>query len=146
MKIDPGSESLQQPMMSCKASQLDSIRCADLVEDVREMAFDGVFADGKPVSDLAIRLATEHRPEDFELPARQAECLTAPARNLELAETCGHLGRAVASVCNVLDLDLAVIGGSVALGFGATFFNAAQESLDIAADMEDIPVTTPPGW
>lgn len=39
------------------------------------------------------------------------------------------VGRACASVCNALDLDLVVVGGSVALGFGATFFNAAQDSL-----------------
>ena len=32
-------------------------------------------------------------------------------------------------VCNLLDLDLVVVGGGVALGFGATFFNAAQEEL-----------------
>ena len=35
-----------------------------------------------------------------------------------------------ASLCNVLDLDLVVVGGGVALGFAATFFNAAQEELD----------------
>jgi glucokinase len=40
------------------------------------------------------------------------------------------VGIAVASVCNLLDLDLAVVGGSVALGFGATFFNAAQQQID----------------
>ncbi len=39
------------------------------------------------------------------------------------------VGRGAASVCNALDLDLVVVGGSVALGFGATFFNAAQDSL-----------------
>ena len=39
------------------------------------------------------------------------------------------VGRAAASVCNALDLDLVVVGGSVALGFGATFFNAAQDAL-----------------
>ncbi len=39
------------------------------------------------------------------------------------------VGRAAASVCNALDLDLVVVGGSVALGFGATFFNAAQDTL-----------------
>ncbi|MCU1399208.1 MAG: putative sugar kinase, partial [Acidimicrobiales bacterium] len=39
------------------------------------------------------------------------------------------VGRASASVCNALDLDLVVVGGSVALGFGATFFNAAQDSV-----------------
>jgi glucokinase len=48
----------------------------------------------------------------------------------EIMQRTGHLvGRAVASVCNLLDLDLVVVGGSVALGFGATFFNAAQERL-----------------
>jgi len=40
------------------------------------------------------------------------------------------VGRAAASVCNLLDLDLVVVGGPVALGFGATFFNSAQETLD----------------
>ena len=39
------------------------------------------------------------------------------------------VGRGVASVCNMLDLDLVVVGGSVASNFGATFFNAAQDSL-----------------
>lgn len=36
------------------------------------------------------------------------------------------VGRAVASVANLLDLQLAAVGGSVALGFGADFFEAAQ--------------------
>lgn len=40
------------------------------------------------------------------------------------------VGVAVASVCNLFDLKLAVVGGSVALGFGPTFFHAAQEILD----------------
>jgi glucokinase len=49
----------------------------------------------------------------------------------EIMQRTGRLvGTAVASVCNLLDLDLAVVGGSVALGFGATFFNSAQEALD----------------
>jgi glucokinase len=49
----------------------------------------------------------------------------------EIMQRTGELvGRAVASVCNLLDLDLAVVGGSVALGFGATFFNSAQAALD----------------
>lgn len=50
----------------------------------------------------------------------------------EIMQRTGRLvGTAVASVCNLLDLDLVVIGGSVALGFGATFFNSAQEALDV---------------
>jgi glucokinase len=40
------------------------------------------------------------------------------------------VGRAAASVCNVLDLSLVVVGGTVAVDFAATFFHAAQLSLD----------------
>jgi len=48
----------------------------------------------------------------------------------EIMQRTGRLvGIAVASVCNLLDLDIVVVGGSVALGFGATFFNSAQEAL-----------------
>jgi glucokinase len=54
----------------------------------------------------------------------------------EIMQRTGRLvGRAVASVCNLLDIDLAVVGGSVALGFGATFFNSAQETLDEHAQL-----------
>lgn len=49
----------------------------------------------------------------------------------EIIQRTGRLvGRGVASACNLLDLPLAVIGGSVALGFGAPFFQAAQSTLD----------------
>ncbi len=40
------------------------------------------------------------------------------------------IGRAIASVANLLDLRLAVIAGSVALGYGAPFFTAAQREVD----------------
>jgi glucokinase len=43
------------------------------------------------------------------------------------------VGQAVASVANLLDLRLAVVAGSVALGFGAPFFVAAQAELDAGA-------------
>ena len=46
------------------------------------------------------------------------------------------VGRGVASVCNLLDLRLAVVAGSVALGFGAPFFAAAQRELDACARLE----------
>ena len=49
----------------------------------------------------------------------------------EVKERTGRLvGRAVASVANLLDLKLAVVAGSVALGFGDAFFAAAQEEMD----------------
>ena len=43
------------------------------------------------------------------------------------------VGRAVASVANLLDLRLAVVAGSVALGYGDVFFGAAQAELDRSA-------------
>lgn len=43
------------------------------------------------------------------------------------------VGRAAGMVCTALDLDLVVVGGGVALGFAATFFNAAQEEIDAVA-------------
>jgi len=43
------------------------------------------------------------------------------------------VGRALASVGAVVDLKLAVVGGSLALGFGDVFFEAAQHELDVRA-------------
>ncbi len=40
------------------------------------------------------------------------------------------LGRAIASAANTLDLNLALVGGSVALGWGKPFFEAAQREID----------------
>lgn len=49
----------------------------------------------------------------------------------QIMQRTGELvGRVAASVCNVFDLSLVVVGGSVALGFGSTFFHSAQVSLD----------------
>ncbi|HEX3946906.1 MAG TPA: ROK family protein [Acidimicrobiales bacterium] len=45
------------------------------------------------------------------------------------------VGRAVASVATLLDLDLAVVAGSVALGFGAPFFEAARREVRARAGM-----------
>jgi glucokinase len=62
-------------------------------------------------------------------PARQA--------GLDVAVRSGTLvGRAVASVVNLLDLELVVVAGSVALGFGAPFFDAAQAELDVLARLD----------
>jgi glucokinase len=47
-----------------------------------------------------------------------------------VARTGRLVGRAVASVANLLDLPLAVVAGSVALGYGEPFFAAAQAELD----------------
>jgi glucokinase len=55
----------------------------------------------------------------------------------EVVERTGRLvGRAVASVANLLDLRLALVGGSVALGFGIRFFTAAQRELDACSRID----------
>jgi len=44
-------------------------------------------------------------------------------------------GRAIGAVVNLLDLGLVVVAGSVALGFGDDFFDAAQGALDRACGL-----------
>jgi glucokinase len=78
-------------------------------------------------------------------------CLEAEASGTAIAAVTGRLpadaspavvertgtlvGRAVASVATLLDLDLAVVAGSVALGFGRPFFDAARRELRYRAAM-----------
>jgi glucokinase len=59
-------------------------------------------------------------------PAEEADAAT-------IARTGRMVGRAVASVANLLDLRLVCVAGSVALGFGAPFFAAANAELDRSA-------------
>ncbi len=79
-------------------------------------------------------------------------CLEAEASGLSIEATTGRpadraptpvrqrsgrlVGRAVASVANLLDLGLAVVAGSVALGFGPEFFEAAQREVDERARLD----------
>jgi glucokinase len=63
----------------------------------------------------------------------------APARLAPpaLVERTGTMvGRAIGSVVNLLDLPLAVVSGSVALGFGDVFFRAAQTELEARCGLE----------
>jgi glucokinase len=55
----------------------------------------------------------------------------------DVVERTGQLvGRAVASVANLLDIGLTTVAGSVALGFGAPFFEAAQSELSATARLD----------
>jgi glucokinase len=79
-------------------------------------------------------------------------CLEAEASGLSIEATTGRpateapdavrhrtgmlVGRAVASVANLLDLELAVVAGSVALGFGAVFFDAAQREIELRSRLD----------
>jgi glucokinase len=62
-------------------------------------------------------------------PAADADAAT-------IARTGMLVGRAVGSVANLLDLRLAVVAGSVALGFGAPFFTAAQAEVDLRSRLD----------
>ncbi len=55
----------------------------------------------------------------------------------EVRRRTGRLvGRALGAVVNLLDLRLAVVGGSVALGFGEIFFEEAQGELDARSGLD----------
>tara|TARA_B100002003_G_scaffold59818_1_gene55214 strand:+ start:198 stop:1112 length:915 start_codon:yes stop_codon:yes gene_type:complete len=55
----------------------------------------------------------------------------------EIRERTGrYVGRAVAAVVNLFDLRLALVAGSVALGFGEVFFSAAREELAAGCGLE----------
>jgi len=58
----------------------------------------------------------------------------APASMIERVGTL--VGRGVADVCVLLDLQLAVVAGSVALGYGDPFFAAAQKELSARASID----------
>ncbi len=74
------------------------------------------------VSGAAFTAATGRRPAEATVAERVAA---------------GRLvGRAVATVCNLLDLRLAVVAGSVALGFGDVFFDAAGVELRRCARLD----------
>jgi len=63
-------------------------------------------------------------------------CPAADAPPQVIERTGVLVGRAVASVASLLDLRLALVGGSVALGFGRSFFDAAQREIDCRARIE----------
>lgn len=91
-------------------------------------------------------------PDGFELPGHTRGVLEAEASGTAIAARTGRpaaeaddaerrragtmVGRAVGSVANLLDLKLAVVAGSVALGFGDAFFGAAQAEIDRVATLQ----------
>lgn len=62
--------------------------------------------------------------------AEQLDCPVEDAPENVRRRTGQLVGRGVASVVNLLDLPLVVVAGSVALGFGEVFFEAAQAELE----------------
>lgn len=58
------------------------------------------------------------------------------ATTAEIRHTGTLVGRAVGSVANLLDLRMALVGGSVALGYGEPFFSSAQAEIDRICTLE----------
>ena len=91
-------------------------------------------------------------PEGRACPCGGRGCLEAEASGRAIAAITGRspreasaemvlrvgtlVGRAIASVVNLLDLSLAVVSGSVALGYGEPFFRAAQAEMDVRCRLE----------
>jgi glucokinase len=91
-------------------------------------------------------------PDGRACPCGGRGCLEAEASGRAIAEVTGQpprlagpdviarvgtlVGRAIASVVNLLDLPLAIVSGSVALGFGEPFFRAAQTEMDLRCRLE----------
>lgn len=91
-------------------------------------------------------------PDGRPCPCGSRGCLEAEASGTALAAMTGQparlaspewvartgmlVGRAIASVVDLLDLPLAVVSGSVALGFGEPFFRAAQAEMDLLCRIE----------
>ncbi len=85
-------------------------------------------------------------------PCGSRGCLEAEASGTALEAVTGHparvappelvgrtgtlVGRALAAAVVLLDLSLAVVSGSVALGFGEPFFRAAQAEMDVLCRIE----------
>lgn len=86
-----------------------------VVPDGRRCACGGRGCLEAEASGLSIAAATGRHPADADTVTRR--------------RTGRLVGRAVADVANLLDLPLALIGGSVALGFGEEFFAAARREL-----------------
>jgi glucokinase len=91
-------------------------------------------------------------PEGRECACGGRGCLEAEASGRSIEAMTGHpapeapdsvrrrtgtmVGRAVASVANLLDVELAVVAGSVALGYGQVFFGAAQAEIETRARLD----------
>ncbi len=73
-------------------------------------------------SGTAIAAITAAHPKDAPLPI--------------IERTGMMVGRAIAAAANLLDLHLAVVAGSVALGYGEPFFAAAQRTMDELCTIE----------
>lgn len=84
---------------------------------------------GRPTDEIHVRGVLEAEASGTAI-ARHTGRPAAEADPATVEETGRLVGRAVGSAANLLDLELAVVAGSVALGFGPPFFEAAQREVD----------------
>ncbi len=92
-----------------------------------------------PESDLALPNHVAGLLESEASGTGIAARIGAPAVNAtteEIRHSGMLVGRAVGSVANLLDLKLALVAGSVALGYGEPFFSSAQAEIDRLCTLE----------
>jgi hypothetical protein len=108
----------------------DSAVAYDAVHDQADMSTEELTnTDVEAAADALLAAADEADSAA----AKEAEAAAKEADAAVRARTGTLVGRVVASVANLLDLQLACVAGSVALGFGDDFFRAAQQELDRSA-------------
>src|SRR5687767_7304502 len=66
--------------MQSEQRQFEAIRYAKLVEDVRQVVFDGLLADREPAGDVAVRVPGQNDADDLELSRGQSKLLTCGLR------------------------------------------------------------------
>src|SRR6266850_4024139 len=89
------SDFVEQPMVTGEERELDPARRAHLVEDVHQMALDGVLTDREAAPDFLVGVAVDHRPHDFLFPTGQPEHLRLSACGGEPAHAGGNVRRAL---------------------------------------------------
>ena len=102
-----------------------------------------VVPDGRPASAVAGGV-WKRKPRVRHWPPYGQPAALAPPEWVERTGTL--VGRAVASVANLLDLPLALVSGSVALGFGEPFFAAAQREVQAPAALSSPGTRGSAGW
>ena len=60
-------------MIDCKQGKLDSIVDSELVENIGQVMFNGVFADAKCFGDILVGLSLHQRVDNLQFPFCQSK-------------------------------------------------------------------------
>src|SRR4051794_41475301 len=84
--MEAGSHAVNEPMVGSEERQLDSIGSAKLIEDVREVGFDGVLGNRRSCGNFPVRVTSHNRSNDLDLPACETKRLRFPTSRLDLSQ------------------------------------------------------------